>query len=73
MIEYEGETYTTNADITTAKNTKFLGINLKDFYLGTPMQHPEYILVQARMITDKTIKEYNLKNYLTTILFCSNK
>ena len=69
LIEYEGETYTTNADITTAKNTKFLGINLKDFYLGTPMQHPEYMLVQAIMITDKTIQEYNFKNYLTAILF----
>ena len=71
LIEYEGETYTQNADITTAKllfnsilsttNAKFLGIDLKDFYLGTTMQRPEYMLVQSRMILDEIIQEYNVK------------
>ena len=46
-IDYTGIIYTPNTDITTAKllsnsvistkNVKFMGIDLKNFYLNTPM------------------------------------
>ena len=70
LIVYNGETYTPNADIITAKllfnsilstkHAKFLGIDLKDFYLGTEMPHPEYMLVQKNMLPEEIIQEYNL-------------
>ena len=66
-MEYNCETYTPNKDIITeklllnsvlsTKNTKFLGIDLKSFYLGTPMPNPEYMLIQENMHPNKTTQE----------------
>ena len=52
-IHYADETFTPNADITTAKFlfnsvistefAKFLGLNIKDFYLNTKMDEYEYM------------------------------
>ena len=70
MIIYIGDKYTPNKDIVTAKIifnsiisiklAEFLDIGLKDFYLGTPMSRPKYMLIPLKMITDEMIKEYNL-------------
>ena len=70
LIIYHGDTYTPNANVITAKIllnsvvstklAKFLGIDLTDFYLGTPMARPEYMLVPLSMIPQEMIEEYNL-------------
>ena len=69
-ISYPGVTYTPNADIITAKllfnsiistkNAKFLGIDIKDFYLNTPMQRYEYMLIPTKMIPKDIMDEYGL-------------
>ena len=70
LIIYKGNTYTPNADIVAAKilfnsviSTKlarFLGIDLNDFYLGTPFLKPEYMLVPLSMIPQEMVEEYNI-------------
>ena len=44
----------------STKDAKFLGIDLKYFYLGTLMLNSEYML-QENMLPNETIQEYNLK------------
>ncbi len=63
------------ADLTTAKLlinsnistpcAKFLGFNLTDFYLNTPMPNPEYMHLHLNIIPDKIIIHYNLCNIVT--------
>ena len=70
LIIYHGDTYTPNANVITAKIllnsevstklAKLLGINLTDFYLGTPMAHQEYMLIPLYMIPHEMIQEYDL-------------
>ena len=70
-VDYKGDHYTPNADITTAKilfnsvistrKGKFICIDLKDFYLNTPLQNFEYMWVPVNMIPDNIIDEYNLR------------
>ena len=71
-LEYAGETYTPNADITTAKilfnsvistpGGRFLGADLKDFYLGTEMEEYEYMYLQRWIFPQEFIDEYNLEH-----------
>ncbi len=63
------------ADLTTAKllinstistpGAKFLGINLVNFYLKTPMPNPEYMCLCLDIIPDKNILHYNLCDIVT--------
>ena len=46
----------------STRNAKFLGIDLKDFYLGTEMPNPEFMIVQENVLPQELIQEYNLKN-----------
>jgi len=39
---------------------KFLGIDIKDFYLNTPMADPEYMWWPVRYLTDDIIEAYDL-------------
>jgi hypothetical protein len=69
-ITYIGETFTPNADMTTAKtlfnstlstpNARFMGIDLKDFYLGTYLPTAEYMYLQRWLFPPEFIAEYNL-------------
>ena len=66
-ILYDGDKYTPNAELTTVKlllnsvisttNNRFMTIDLKDFYLNTPLTKYEYTWVQEDMIADEIIKE----------------
>ena len=66
LITYPGNTSTPTADMTTAKllmnstisqpDAKWLGIDLKDFYLNTPMERREYITIPINMIPDEIIQ-----------------
>jgi hypothetical protein len=40
-------------------------IDIKDFYLQTPMRRPEYIRLKITDIPDEVIKHYNLKLLVT--------
>ena len=46
--------------VVSTKVAKFLYIDLKYFYLGTPMAQPEYMLTPLPMTPLKIIREYNI-------------
>jgi hypothetical protein len=70
LINYPGDISTPNADMTLAKilinstlstpNAKWLGADLKDFYLNTPMDRYEYMRIPLRLIPQEIIDQYNL-------------
>lgn len=70
-VDYPFDVSTKTADLTTAKilinsvvstpNAKFLTADLKDFYLGTPMERYEYMRVPIWMLPDAIIDQYNLR------------
>jgi hypothetical protein len=70
QVDYPFEVSTKTADLTTAKllfnsvlstpEAKFFGIDLKDFYLGTPMDRYEYMRVPIWMLPDAIVEQYNL-------------
>ena len=69
-IDYPFEVSTKTADLTTAKllfnsvlstpQARFFGIDLKDFYLGTPMDRYEYMRVPIWMLPAAIVAQYNL-------------
>jgi hypothetical protein len=69
-IDYPGDVSTKTADLCTAKllfnsvistpDAKFMTGDLKDFYLGTPMERYEYMRVPLHMLPASIIEEYNL-------------
>ena len=74
LINYNGETYTPTADLTTAKlllnsvisteGAKFLCIDLSNFYLKSPFTSPdeyEYMWIPLWAIPEDIMKEYNIK------------
>jgi hypothetical protein len=46
--------------VLSRKGAWFSTIDLKNFYLDTPMPDPEYVCIKLFDIPDKFIKEYNL-------------
>jgi hypothetical protein len=71
-VEYPGDTITQTADLTTVKvlinsvlsmpSAKMVTTDLKDFYLGTPMERYEYMRIPVHMIPDTTVTSYQLHN-----------
>ena len=69
-VDYPFEVSTKTADLTTAKllfnsvlsmpEAKFFGIDLKDFYLGTPMDRYEYMRIPIWMLPAAIVDQYNL-------------
>lgn len=63
---------TQTADLTTVEilinsvlstpSAKLVTANLKDFYLGTPMERYEYICLPVHMIPDSIMELYELHN-----------
>jgi hypothetical protein len=74
-IDYPGNKSTPMTDLTTAKllinstistpGAKFLGIDLANFYLNTPMPNPEYMRLRFDIIPKKIIDHYNLRDIVT--------
>jgi hypothetical protein len=77
---YEGKTSTHTAEYPFIKilfsavlhdvkhidpNTRFVNIDMTDFYLKSPMEEPAYIAVPFKDIPDSIIKQYNLKQTAT--------
>ena len=72
LIDYPDTVTTQTCDLVTFKmhinstlswpKQKYCSFDLKNFYLNTPMEHPEYMKLQITQIPDEIIAEYNLKN-----------
>ena len=72
LINYPGRVSTNTADITTAKclwnstiskkKAKFMCADVKNFYLNTPMDRPEYMKIPIELIPPEIILEYNLQD-----------
>ena len=43
--------------VLSRKGARFSTIDLKTFYLGTPMKDPEYVCIKVSDMPDKFIKE----------------
>ena len=48
--------------IVSTSGVKFLGLDLKDFYLNTPMDRPEFLRMKLDNFPDDVIDQYNLKD-----------
>ena len=56
-----------NSVISDAKNgAKFMTCDLKDFYLATPMDKPEYMRISLTSIPQDIIQRYNIHNLATS-------
>jgi hypothetical protein len=51
--------------VISTKNTRYCTINLKDFYLNTPMDQPEYMHMNISDLPPNFVKAYNLINLAT--------
>jgi hypothetical protein len=70
LIDYPGNVSAKVADLTCAKalfnstvstrDAKFMGIDIRNFYLGTPMARYEYMFLPISLIPQEIIDEYNL-------------
>jgi hypothetical protein len=71
LLEYPGELTTRTADLTTSKilwnsvisteGAKFMGMNVKSFYLCTPMDRYEYMKMPLSIFPDHVKEQYNLE------------
>jgi hypothetical protein len=52
--------------VVSTKGAKCLMIDIKDFYLNTPMKRYEYMCLKMQDIPDEIIKEYKLDQKVTT-------
>jgi hypothetical protein len=74
QVDYPGDCTTKEADLVTAKvlfnsvistdNTKFMNLDVKDFYLGTILPTKEYIRIPVAIIPQETIVAYNLQDLI---------
>ena len=70
-IKYPDDCGTPTVDMTLFKilvnsiistpNVKCLMMDIKDFYLQTPMQRPEYMRLKLTDIPEEVIEHYNLR------------
>ena len=74
LIDYPGNLSMKVADMTTFKilvnstlstpGAKWLGLDVKNYYLGTPMDNYEYMFIPINQIPQEIIDHYNLHNIL---------
>ena len=72
LINYPDDCGTPTADLLTVKlmlnsvistpNAKFMTIDIKDFYLMTPMDRYEYFRIKLELFLEDIIKEYDLRD-----------
>jgi hypothetical protein len=69
-IDYPGKVATPTAELVTVKclfnsvistpGAKCMSADAKDFYLGTPMERPEFMRIPIKMVPQVIIDQYNL-------------
>lgn len=72
LIDYAGELTTRTADLITSKilwnstlsseGAKYMCADVKNFYLNTPMDEPEYMKMKADLFPKEFIEAYNLQD-----------
>ena len=72
LIDYPYELTTRTADLTTTKilwnsvlstpDAKYMCADVKNFYLETPMDRPEYMRMPLKLIPDGIIEHYDLRS-----------
>ena len=72
-LDYQGGVSTKTAGLTTIKIplnsvvssiwSKFMTVDVKNFYLKTPMDEPEYMNIPVRIIPDEIIVEYKVSQF----------
>jgi hypothetical protein len=70
LIQYQGDVSTHSADLTTSKclwnstistdGDKYMCLDVKNFYLGTPMDTFEYMRIPIKLTPHEIILQYNL-------------
>ena len=75
LINHPGDCGTPTADLLTVKmllnsivstpGAKFMGIDIKNFYLNTPMARYEYLKMKIEHFPEDVIEEYNLREKVT--------
>jgi hypothetical protein len=72
-INYDGHTKANTADLSTVKillqsvvsdNAQFMTLDIKDFYLMTPLPRLEYIRVPLRFLSPLILDKHNLHTYI---------
>jgi hypothetical protein len=68
LSDYQGETAAFTADLTTIKlllnavvsedDTRFMTLDITDFYLCSPLERPEYMRIHRRDLPPETIDKY---------------
>ena len=48
--------------VVSTPGVKFLGLDLKDFYLNTPMEWPEFLRMKIETFPEDVITHYNLRD-----------
>ena len=76
LIDYPDPVATRTCDLVTFKmhinstlsrpKRKYCGFDIKNFYLNTPMERPEYMKINIAQIPDEIISEYNLNSKVHT-------
>jgi len=70
LVNYPGDCGTPTANLLTVKllnsvistpQAKFMTIDIKDFYLMTPMERKEYFRIKMELFPEDVIDEYNLR------------
>eukprot|EP00804_Cyclotella_cryptica_P017342 CCRYP_018994-RD/>CCRYP_018994-RD protein AED:0.39 eAED:0.39 QI:0/-1/0/1/-1/0/1/0/348 len=72
LIDYPWDVATPTSDLTTAKllfnsvvstpGAVFVVLDVKNFYLNTPMERPEYMRLPLKLIPPEIIAKYNLRD-----------
>jgi hypothetical protein len=75
LIQYPGYASTRSADLTTSKclcnstisteGAKYMCLDVKNFYLGTPMDSFEYMRIPLKIIPQEIVAEYKLLSFLS--------
>ena len=73
LIDYPGELTTRTTNLTTTKmlwnsvistkDAQYLCLDIKNFYLGMPMDHFEYMKMPINIFPMETIEQYNLHKH----------
>ena len=74
-VHFPGDTGTPTAEMLLVKimlnsvvstpGARFMSIDIKNFYLATPMKRYEYIKIKLNTLPDEIIREYKLANIAT--------
>jgi hypothetical protein len=51
--------------VISTKGARYITVDIKNFYLNTPMKCPKYVPLKLSDIPDEIIQEYKLQNAVT--------